>query len=58
MLGLRYYTKLCNNAGYKKMNQDMSRGQLYDVQNKIKIIYKAKVRPTHFLRHIVSLSLH
>ncbi len=31
---------LCNYAEYKKMDQDMSIGQLYDVQNWIKILYK------------------
>ena len=51
MLGLRYFTMLCNNAEYKKMDQDVSLGQLYDVQNEINILYKAKVGPTHFLRH-------
>ncbi len=33
MLGLRYFTMLCNNAEYKKMGQDLSLGQLYDVHN-------------------------
>jgi hypothetical protein len=31
---------LCNNAEYKKMGQDLSLGQLYNVQNKIKIYAK------------------
>jgi hypothetical protein len=57
MLGLRYCTMLCKDAEYKNMNQDTSLGQLYDVQNKIKILYKAKVGPTHFLLHTHSLSL-
>jgi hypothetical protein len=33
---LRYITMLCNNDEYKKMGQDLSLGQLYDVHNKIK----------------------
>ncbi len=33
------------------MDPDMSLGQLYKMQNEIKILYKAKVGPTHFLRH-------
>ncbi len=40
MLALRYLTMLCNNAEYKKMGQDLSQGQLYDVHNKIKIYAK------------------
>ena len=51
---LRYFNTLCNNAEYQKMDQDMSLGQLYDVQNEIKILYKAKVGPTHFLRHYLN----
>jgi hypothetical protein len=31
---------LCNDAEYKNMDQDKSRGQLYDVQIQIKIFYK------------------
>jgi hypothetical protein len=50
MLGLKFFTVLCNNAEYK-MDQGMSLGQLYDIQNEINILYKAKVGPTHFLRH-------
>jgi len=38
MLGLRYFTMLCNNVEYKKMGPDMSLGQLYDVQNVINIL--------------------
>jgi hypothetical protein len=49
MVGLRCFTMLCNNAEYKKMGQDMSLGQLYNVQNKINILYKALVGPTHLL---------
>jgi hypothetical protein len=49
MLGLRYFTMLYNNAEYKKMDQDTSLGQLYDVQNEINILYKALVGPIHFL---------
>jgi hypothetical protein len=41
MLGLKYFTMLCNNDEYKKINQGMSLGQLYDVQNEINILYKA-----------------
>ena len=52
MLALRYFTMLCNNAEYKKMGQDLSRGQLYDAQNKKKDLYKAIVRPTHLLQHL------
>jgi hypothetical protein len=40
MLGLRYFTMLCNNAEYKNMDQDESWGQLYDVLIQIKIFYK------------------
>jgi hypothetical protein len=40
MLGLRYFTILCNDAEYKNMDQGESQGQLYDVQNWIKIYYK------------------
>ncbi len=41
----------CDNAEYKKLDQDTSLGQLYKIQNEIKILYKAKVGPTHFLWH-------
>jgi hypothetical protein len=41
---------LCKYAEYKRMDQDVSLGQLYDVLNKMKILYKAKVGPIHFLR--------
>ncbi len=58
MLGLRYFTMLSNNAEYKRMDQDMSLGQLYDVQNKINILYKALVGPTHFLWHYVVFALY
>ncbi len=50
MLGLRYCTMLCKNAENKRMDQGKSLGQLYDVQNEIKILYKAMVGPTLFLR--------
>ncbi len=53
MVGLRYCTVLCKDAEYKNMDQDMSLGQLYDVQNEIKILYKAKVGPTHFLEQYI-----
>jgi hypothetical protein len=33
MLGLRYFTMLCNDVEYKNMDQGESLGQLYDVQN-------------------------
>ncbi len=49
MLGLRYFTMLCNYAEYKRMDQDRSLGQLYDVQNEINILYKDLVGPTHSL---------
>ncbi len=49
MLGLRYFAVLCNNAEYKKMDQDMSLGQLYNVQNETNILFKALVGPTLFL---------
>jgi hypothetical protein len=39
MLGLRYFTKLWNISEYKRMEQDMSLGQLYDVQNELNILY-------------------
>jgi hypothetical protein len=41
---------LCNIIEYKRMDQDVSLGQLYDVQNKINILYKALVGPFHFLQ--------
>ena len=40
MLGLRYFTMLCNDAEYKNMDQDEILGQLYDVQIWIKVFYK------------------
>ncbi len=40
MLGLRYFTMLCNNAEYKNIDLDDRRGQLYDVQIEIKTFYK------------------
>ncbi len=40
MLGLSYFTMLCNDAEYKNMDQDESLGQLYDEQMWIKIFYK------------------
>jgi hypothetical protein len=41
MLALRYFAMVCNNAEYKNMGQvDLSLGQLYNVQNKIKIYAK------------------
>ncbi len=43
---------LCKDAEYKNMDQDVSQGQLYDVQNEIKILCKAKVGPTHFLQQL------
>ncbi len=39
---------LCKDAEYKNMDQDMSLGQLYDVQNEIKILHKAKVGSAHW----------
>ncbi len=33
---LRYFTILCNIDEYKRMGQDLSIGQLYDVHNEIK----------------------
>ncbi len=33
---LRYFTMLCSNTEYERMDQDLGRGQLYDVRNKIK----------------------
>jgi hypothetical protein len=57
MLELRYFTTGCNNAEYKKIQQDTSLGQLYEIQNEMKILYKAKVGPTHFLLHTVMLSV-
>jgi hypothetical protein len=32
MLGLRYFTMLCNDVEYESMDQDESLGQLCDVQ--------------------------
>ena len=40
MLAVGDFTMLCNNAEYKKMGQEMSLGQLYNVHNKIKIYTK------------------
>jgi hypothetical protein len=40
MLGSRYFTMLCNYAEYKRMSQDLSLGQLYDVHSEIKISTK------------------
>ncbi len=42
---------LCKDADYKNMEQDESLGQLYDVQNSIKIFYKQPGWAYHFLRH-------
>ncbi len=39
-VSLRYFTLLCNNAEYKKMGQDLSLGQLYNVHNEIEIYTK------------------
>ncbi len=40
MFVLRYFTIVCNTSEYKMMSQDPSQGQLYDVQDKIKISKK------------------
>jgi hypothetical protein len=40
MFRLRYFTIVCNNNEYKMMSQGSSLGQLYNVQNKIKISKK------------------
>jgi hypothetical protein len=45
----------CNYAEYKKMDQDVSLGQLYDAQNEIKVLYKAKVGLTHFLQYNINI---
>jgi hypothetical protein len=37
MFRLRYFTIVCNANEYKMMGQGASLGQLYDVQNEIKI---------------------
>ncbi len=37
---VRDLTMQCNNAEYKRMGQDLSLGQLHNVQNKIKICTK------------------
>ncbi len=39
---------LFNNAEYKKIGQDLSLGQLYKIQNEIKILYKQRLG-LHFL---------
>jgi hypothetical protein len=39
---------LCKHAEYKRMDQNVSLGQLYDVLNEKKILYITKVGPTHF----------
>ncbi len=39
-VSLRDFTMLCIKAEYKRMGQDLSLGQLYDVQNKIEIYIK------------------
>jgi hypothetical protein len=48
---------LCNNAEYKKMGQDMSLGQLYNVQNEINILYKALCRLAQLLRQYICYKL-
>ncbi len=48
MLGLRYFTMLCNDAEYKNMDQDESLGQLNDVQIQLKIFYKQSGRAYSF----------
>ncbi len=53
MLGLGYCTMWCKKAVDKNMDLDVSRGQLYDVENEIKILYKANVGPTHLLQKIL-----
>jgi hypothetical protein len=40
MLAVRDFTRLCNNAKYKKIGQDLCLGELYDVHNEIKIYTK------------------
>ncbi len=40
MLVVRDFTMLCNKAEYMRMGQDLSLGQLYDVQNEINIYTK------------------
>jgi hypothetical protein len=40
MLAVRDFAMLRNNAEYKKMGQELSLGQLYDVHNEIKISIK------------------
>jgi len=34
---MRDYTTLCYNEGYKSLNETMSRGQLYDVKNEVRL---------------------
>ncbi len=51
MLGLRYFTMLCNDAEYKNMDQDKSLGQLYDEHIWIKIYYKQSGWAYYFLQH-------
>ncbi len=36
MLGVRYFTMLCNNAEYMRMDLDLNQGQLYDVPGNTK----------------------
>jgi hypothetical protein len=55
MLGLRYFTMLCNNVEYKKMGQEMSLGQLYNVHNKIKISLQSTGWAYSFIKTLVLL---
>jgi hypothetical protein len=48
MFGVRYFTMLCNNAEYKRMDQNLNPDQLYDVHN---MKYKTLVGPTNSLCH-------
>jgi len=41
MLGLRYFTTVCNDNEHKVMGQGSSLGQLYNVQNENKDISKS-----------------
>jgi hypothetical protein len=42
---LSYFTILCNTSEYKKMGEGTSPGQLYDVQNEVKVSKKVLVGP-------------
>ncbi len=48
---------LCKNAEYKNMDQGVSLGQLYNVQNKIKILYKQMLGPINSYDSILEFDI-